>query len=995
MGFQRQLQLLWVLLVALDFCARVKANLESYPNCSSDSISSIGDGYCDWLTNNNKACGYDEGDCCECTCILNPNRDYSCEFFECLDPNSGCADPSLSQYTNCTGYVSMIGNSRCNSENNNEACAWDEGDCCECTCIPESSSGCDTGSVACLDPDSGCADSSLVDYIDCGGDLSSFGDGACNSENNNEACGWDGGDCCECTCVGGSLYDCESSEFFCKDPNSACIDPLVVEYENCGGDLSSYEDGSCDSINNNQACGWDGGDCCECTCNGDICLNVDDDSDCSDPDAARGSYGCMDWPTKYQPCMPEIQQKWVVKTTQEASNLAEALNCSGGVFEVEWHGNVAINQTLRIVEGTILNMTGSGPSAIMDGSGGNGLFVVMNAFLYVGNMTLVNGSSISGGAIAALGSRVCLNYTRFVGNAATHNGGALFVAEGSTIAGSEEIEFANNRASRYGGAVCARGQSVMTWADDILYLNNSAGNGGAVDVSYGSIALWTGVGGSTFTSNFASFLGGALYVDSESSTTWEGESIFEYNYAGSSGGGSYMSSSQVSWRGRSKFIGNTAGSGGGLFLSNVSATWAENVSIFSRNSAEYGGALYGTSYSNISWAGETIFSSNIGQVDGGAFIVADVTTASWSATTTFFNNTAFSDGGGVYLVDGSIASWMETATFANNSAGNDGGVLRVCPSSTTFSGGRTTFSGNTAGRDGGALYLEGAAAWEGETALAENIAANQGGAVCVKEGGTVSWSANTLFVHNSADTGGALVATSGFYVSWTAETNFTSNRARQDGGALALTFSSSNQFSSLSNEESSTIVITGKSNFAYNKCGWSGGAMSLSGLLSISANASLVFVGNAADVYGGAVYVSSMDIGPVFHGARFDSNQAQVGGGVYAAASGTMVTVDTVNNDPNEHPTTFDSCTFINNEAFDTGGGGEQRVRARHFHQHEVYRQCRSRWRGTPACRHSVHHQLFVRRQYCRRRGWLSGVQHRLYFGGEQQHIPRQYNQLR
>ena len=30
--------------------------------------------------------------------------------------------------------------------------------------------------------------------------------------------------------------------------------------------LDEVSDGYCDDINNNQLCGWDGGDCCACTC---------------------------------------------------------------------------------------------------------------------------------------------------------------------------------------------------------------------------------------------------------------------------------------------------------------------------------------------------------------------------------------------------------------------------------------------------------------------------------------------------------------------------------------------------------------------------------------------------------------------------------------------------------------------------------------------------------------------------------------------------------
>ncbi|CAN0542333.1 unnamed protein product, partial [Scytosiphon promiscuus] len=40
-------------------------------------------------------------------------------------------------------------------------------------------------------------------------------DGECDSRNNNADCGYDGGDCCECTCVNAR---CGDFLFNCLDP---------------------------------------------------------------------------------------------------------------------------------------------------------------------------------------------------------------------------------------------------------------------------------------------------------------------------------------------------------------------------------------------------------------------------------------------------------------------------------------------------------------------------------------------------------------------------------------------------------------------------------------------------------------------------------------------------------------------------------------------------------------------------------------------------------
>ncbi|CAB4054923.1 unnamed protein product [Lepeophtheirus salmonis] len=79
-------------------------------------------------------------------------------------------------------------------------------------------------------------------------DIPSFnGDGYCDDENNNEACGFDGGDCCNNDRGDWDTFchtcKCHESEGGCEHPEFA-------------------GDGYCDDGNNNVGCGFDGGDCC-------------------------------------------------------------------------------------------------------------------------------------------------------------------------------------------------------------------------------------------------------------------------------------------------------------------------------------------------------------------------------------------------------------------------------------------------------------------------------------------------------------------------------------------------------------------------------------------------------------------------------------------------------------------------------------------------------------------------------------------------------------
>ena len=94
---------------------------------------------------------------------------------------------------------------------------------------------------------------------------SELGDGICNIDGdyNTNVCSWDGGDCCESTCNDGGT--CLGSIFACKDTSAIDYEP-PTECE--VSDESFIGDAYCDKIGgyNTAVCNWDGGDCCEDTC---------------------------------------------------------------------------------------------------------------------------------------------------------------------------------------------------------------------------------------------------------------------------------------------------------------------------------------------------------------------------------------------------------------------------------------------------------------------------------------------------------------------------------------------------------------------------------------------------------------------------------------------------------------------------------------------------------------------------------------------------------
>ena len=765
---------------------------------------------------------------------------------------------AAAKYDNCIkGDKDTIGNFRCDYENNNEECAYDGGDCCPCTNLDswDDDYAGEIWDIFCRDPSSGCLDPRVHMYPNCtDGVIPDIGDGWCNVENNNEGCRFDGGDCCDC-----ARADDESSFSLCADPGAVCYNPTAVTVQSSciTGKIGLIGNGVCDTVNNNKECLYDGGDCCMCTCtNGPFRRCGYFGFSCVDPDVITQEANlCVELASPIPACPVELQSEWVVESTTQAQALVKAVRCSGGSFHVTWKGNVILDETISIFNGTFVNMTSADEDSAIVGDGKSRLFSVVNASLHLCNITLSNGNTTYGGAIAASRSRVTVEGVAFTGNIATSSGGAIFLSRQTNASFRGEIAnttFTGNAAtSGNGGALYVEGGSYVFWTGNSMFSENScSGVGGAVVLVRRSNALWTGA--TTFTRNTAAREGGAVYLNAVSSAVWTSNA---------------------------HFVGNSAIGGGAIFIYNHSrATWTA-YSYFVANRAKSGGALFIGVHSNAAWAGKTFFSANAANLDGGALNIDYHSVVTWTAESYFLDNHCKRYGGALILFRDSTAEWTAAALFSANRALLAGGAVAASYS--------TSLS------------------WSETTSFTNNIA-NEGGAIFVRDGSMVEWSGETSFISNHARSSGGAVGSDAYQLKdlvytnnevsrmlFKGATSFVNNECGGSGGGMALVQSLDVSF------ESGDIIFSG------NTAGSSGGAVFIGGTGIGTVFENVSFVENTAQIGGGVRVTASgttmtvdtdnkLETNPTtFDRCRFVGNVAFGTGGAVDSASGLDVFANT------------------------------------------------------------------------------------------------------
>lgn len=431
----------------------------------------------------------------------------------------------------------------------------------------------------------------------------------------------------------------------------------------------------------------------------------------------------------------------VVEDTAGALQLAQAVNCSGGIFEVSWVGSVTVEETIRVLDGTQLSVVGTPDGlSFVDGGGETSLFHVSNGTLRLSTLSLVDGIGEEGGAINAADSVLTAENCTFSNNAGIVFGGAIFAINSNMTA--EYCTFSGNTADLGGGAIYAWGwdRTTNSVVDVVgsVFAGNGAFNGGGVHV----LELRLMFDGSEFSGNYAD-VGGAVYaVDTEE--------FFSDNCT---------------------FSNNSAvgGSGGAIWASGLVMTLESCT--FSENKCDGRGGAVDAGRSPIVFSGRSVLKANQAGGDGGAVSITSIAgeashNITFSGNATLEGNQA-TGGGGAVSADGAGLNVVAGSSlrFIGNGAEGSGGGLRLV-SSTFIVDGEASFTGNSAG-SGGGMHAETIPELEIEgISFLWNSAETTGGAlsvVSVAETDYPAVIASCSFHENEAgDAGGAVFIAGGF-----------------------------------------------------------------------------------------------------------------------------------------------------------------------------------------------------------------------------------------
>ena len=260
-----------------------------------------------------------------------------------------------------------------------------------------------------------------------------------------------------------------------------------------------------------------------------------------------------------------------------------------------------------------------------------------------------------------------------------------------------------------------------------------------------------------------------------------------------------------------------------------------------------------------------------------------------------------------------------TVEFTNNTAHNGGAVHIKCCNLTIADNAQVVFQGNHAKTDGGAIssalrvtiYIAGSVQFFNNSAIH-----GSGGAIYSRK---LTIAGSVHFTNNSAAYyGGAIASDGNVAIADNAQVIFQGNHAENYGGAIGGAISSNR------------VTIAGTVQFTNNSAAYQGGAINSIGIVTISDNAQVVFQGNHATHIGGGAIASKL-LTTIAGSVQFINNSADKGGAIHSQGNMTIANNAQVVFQGNQantyggaivsfaHVTIAGSVQLINNSA-DQGG---------------------------------------------------------------------------
>jgi len=561
------------------------------------------------------------------------------------------------------------------------------------------------------------------------------------------------------------------------------------------------------------------------------------------------------------------------------------------------------------------------------------------------------------------GTLVIENDADVCGNIAEVFGGGIFVADGGTVVvhgagttvGMMSDAGPNVVSNGDGGGIYAENATVIISNNARLECNSASGDGGGIYLTNSLLLMADGAAvgyPDDASTNYAGRDGGGIYA--VCSAVMLTNSTLERCVAGGRGGGMCLDTASTATTMWCAIGDNRAVEGGGIALGSAASVVLTETPVQGNAGRDAGGGLFGAQASIELRGEETDIEDNYSH-EGGGVMVSGGTYLQHEAADVH-RNTATVFGGGIFLADGAQGVVCDAATFigaaasgANVVTNGDGGGVYLEGASLVVSNGAAVASNEATGDGGGVCVTAGtlrvleSGQIGYENAASTNVAGGHGGGVCAYDSDvTIGRFAQVIRGRAVRDGGGIYIERGTLDVGPNAivgSTDLNGNRCGLDGGGICaqdadVSIATAWIMYNLAFGDGGGIAMRGMSSMritnlvdGYNTALDDGGGLFCLSESNVTATIdSSLFITNSA-LRGGAVHWSSP--GPLVMRAGTDvqyNHAVQLGGGVYAEATGTVLLTDVKlsGNTANIHggglfsaaaPVVMTNCTVLDNRA--------------------------------------------------------------------------------